>query len=61
MTSCDPPPSPPPWQYWEPAPAIPLNNAAALLGEREAREEGAVLLRLTRTVRVCVCVYYIVR
>ena len=36
--------------YFEPAPAIALNNAETLLEEGERKEEQAVLLRLTRHV-----------
>jgi hypothetical protein len=35
-------------QYYEPAPAIPLNNAAAMLSAKEAELETAVLLALSQ-------------
>ena len=38
-------------QYYEPVPAIPLNNAAAALKAREVEEEAAVRAALTRLVR----------
>ncbi len=37
--------------YYEPAPAIPLNNAAALLAAKEAQEEAKVLTLLSQLVR----------
>lgn len=38
-------------QYWEPQPAIELNNAEASLAAEEAEKEDEVLVLLTQLVR----------
>jgi hypothetical protein len=37
-------------QYWEPRPAIQLNNAEAVLASEEAEKEAEVLVLLTQLV-----------